>query len=124
MNEGESVLMAWALFLLVVNPVVGGLIGSARGRTGTGAALGFALGFIGWAITGCMTDVRVPAVAPPTCPDCHGKLPDRSVKKCLHCGSAVKIPPLPEPRKVQLARWEKILGLQVPPGCVELPPLR
>ncbi|MEI6198264.1 MAG: hypothetical protein WCS42_28435 [Verrucomicrobiota bacterium] len=72
-------LLVWG----VLGSSVGFLIGRSRGKQRLGAALGIALGPIGWLITLCTKDLR------PRCQECGGVV-FKGAKKCLHCGSKIE----------------------------------
>jgi hypothetical protein len=73
------------IVVVIVNTVVGGVIGEAR-KAGCvyGAVMGLILGPIGWFLTWWFARRR--------CPECRGKIPDDATR-CRHCAQPTPLPP-------------------------------
>ena len=66
------------LFWLVISGVIGGMIGSGKGKVGLGVFIGAFFGPIGWII---MLLIKGDYI----CPACKGNYKP-GASKCIHCG--------------------------------------
>lgn len=71
--------MEWLFVWAPLALLIGGLIGVARGRVGTGMLLSLCLGPLGWLIVFCLDDRR------PRCPHC-AEVVQAGAALCPHCG--------------------------------------
>lgn len=84
MCDGEK-MESIVIMLLLAGPLIGSLVGLARGRLFFGFFLGLLLGPIGWIIVALCTDLRH------KCPACFGSIDPRATV-CRHCGTRLAAP--------------------------------